>query len=58
MNFLEAVKAADKGAMIKLPHWGNIYLVKASTYLVWPASLVRYIPSIHSILSDDWEVVE
>ena len=57
MNFLEAVKAADKGAKIRLSDWDEGYLIKEGMYLVWNETLARYTPVIFSILRDDWEVV-
>ena len=60
MNFLEAVKAADKGAGIRLSDWdeGEGYLIKEGMYLVWNETRARYTPVIFSILRDDWEVVK
>ena len=58
MTFIEAVKAADKGAGIRLSEWEEGYLIKEGMYLVWNETRARYTPVIFSIIRDDWEVVE
>ena len=60
MNFVKAVKEANKGKRIRLSDWdeGEGYLIKEGMYLVWNETRARYTPVIFSILRDDWEVVK
>lgn len=59
MNFLEAVKAADKGAKIRLPHWKEgEFLEVYGLMLVWGGTTIIYTPSVFNILLETWEAVE
>ena len=59
MNFVKAVKEANKGKRIRLSDWNDGRCVlRSELFLVWDKTWENYTPTVLSILRDDWEVVE
>ena len=59
MNFVKAVKEANKGKRIRLSDWNDGRCVlRSELLLVWDKTWENYTPMVLSILRDDWEVVK
>lgn len=59
MNFIEAVREAEKGKKIRIKKWDEgKSIMKFGRVLGASESGMIFSASIPSILSDDWEVVE
>ena len=59
MNFIDAVKEANKGKRIRLPEWKeDMCVLRSGLLLVWDKTWETYTATVLSILRDDWEVVE
>lgn len=57
MNFIEAVREVEKGKEIRQHHWEEGAFIKRFGYLLaWSDNSGEYIPTVLSILSDNWEV--
>lgn len=61
MNFIEAVRLAEKGKKIKRMDWtNNDYLIALNFTLVWGTILGNppYNDILESFLANDWEIYE
>ena len=59
MDFIEAVREAEKGKKIRIKQWvEGRSIMKFGWFLRSSGSGIDFHPSIPSILSDDWEVEE
>jgi hypothetical protein len=59
LNFIEAVKAAKEGHIIRRDSWCNaVMLISDGTSLVRKGHPGYYTPTVDSCLSDNWEIVQ
>lgn len=59
MNFIEAVKLANKGKKIKRKPWFDIFVISTGSLLRWGGgSLSKFEVTTNDILADDWEIYE
>lgn len=62
MNFIKAVREADRGRRIRVPKGecgsDHAFLVSDGFWLVWEGSSEPFIPSTSVVLSEEWEVEE